>query len=171
LALAIALLFPAAGPAHAAAATELTLPPIVANEMILQRDQPVNVWGKSFAADTITVTFGDATVKTTVEKEDWSVQPPAMPASAEGRTLTVLGKNGTKTFTDVLVGEVWLAGGQSNMSWHIRQEIDDKTYEMLQYYDFSGQIRVFQQNFSEDGVKTEGWSKTHPVTEQPKDLE
>ena len=63
LAMLVALLFPAAGTAHAAAATELTLPPIFANEMILQRDQPVNVWGKSFAGDTITVTFGDATVR------------------------------------------------------------------------------------------------------------
>jgi sialate O-acetylesterase len=170
LAMLAAWLFASVVTANAGAA-ELSLPPIFANEMILQRDKPVNVWGKSFAGDTITVTFGDATVKTTVEKEDWSVQLPAMPASAEGRTLTVAGKNGTKTFTDVLVGEVWLAGGQSNMSWHIRQEIDDKTYEMLQNYDFGGQIRVFQQNFSKDGVKTEGWSKTHPVTEQPKDLE
>lgn len=171
LALPIAVLFSAIVTVNAAAATELTLPPIFANEMILQRDKPVNVWGQSFAGDTITVTFGDATVKTTVEKEDWSVQLPAMPASAEGRTLTVAGKNGTKTFTDVLVGEVWLAGGQSNMSWHIRQEIDDKTFEMLQDYDFGGQIRVYQQNISKDGVKTVGWFKTHPVTEQPKDLQ
>jgi len=150
---------------------ELSLPPIFANEMILQRDKPVNVWGKSFAGDTLTVTFGDASVQTKVEKEDWSVKLPAMPASAEGRTLTVAGTKGTKTFTDVLVGEVWLAGGQSNMSWHIGQEIDDKTFDMLRNYDFGGQIRVYQQNFSKDGVKTEGWFKTHPVTEQPKDLQ
>jgi sialate O-acetylesterase len=166
----IALLFPAVFAVKSAAA-ELTLPPIFANEMILQRNKPVNVWGKSFAGDTITVSFGDASVQTKVEKEDWSIQLPAMPASAEGRTLTVAGKNGTKTFTDVLVGEVWLAGGQSNMSWHIRQEIDDKTFDMLQNYDFGGQIRVYQQNTSKDGVKTVGWSKTHPVTEQPKDLQ
>jgi len=154
-----------------AATAELTLPPIFANEMILQRDKPVTVWGKSFAGDTITVSFGGASVKTTVEKEDWSVKLPAMPASAEGRTLTVAGKNGTKTFTDVLVGEVWLAGGQSNMSWHISAEIDDKTFDMLQNYEFGGQIRVYQQNFSKDGVKTVGWSKTHPVTELPKGLQ
>jgi len=165
-----ALLFPAVGAANAAAA-ELSLPPIFANEMILQRDKPVNVWGKSFAGDTVTVTFGDASVQTKVEKEDWSVQLPAMPASAEGRTLTVAGKNGTKTFTDVLVGEVWLAGGQSNMSWHVGQDIDDKTFDMLQTYDFGGQIRVYQQEFSKDGVKTEGWFKTHPLTELPKDLQ
>jgi len=166
----IALLFPAVFAVKSAAA-ELTLPPIFANEMILQRNKPVNVWGKSFAGDTITVSFGDASVQTKVEKEDWSVKLPAMPASAEGRTMTVAGTTGTKTFTDVLVGEVWLAGGQSNMSCHIRQEIDDKTYEMLQNYDFGGQIRVYQQGFSKDGVKTEGWFKTHPLTEQPNDLQ
>jgi len=170
LALPIALLFSALVTVNAAAA-ELTLPPIFANEMILQRDKPVNIWGQSFAGDTITVSFGDASVETTVEKEDWSVQLPAMPASAEGRTLTVAGRDGTKSFTDVLVGEVWLAGGQSNMSWHIRQEIDDKTFDMLRNYDFGGQIRVYQQEFSKDGIKTEGWFKTHPLTEQPKDLQ
>jgi len=63
LAMLAAWLFASAVTANAATA-ELTLPPIFANEMIL-RDKPVNVWGKSFAGDTITVSFGDATVKTT----------------------------------------------------------------------------------------------------------
>jgi len=58
LALPIALLFSALVTVNAAAA-ELTLPPIFANEMILQRDKPVTVWGKSFAGDTITVSFGN----------------------------------------------------------------------------------------------------------------
>jgi sialate O-acetylesterase len=162
LTLPIALLFPAVFAAHAAAA-ELTLPPIFAHEMILQRNKPVNVWGKSFAGDTITVTFGGASVQTTVEVEDWSVQLPAMPASAEGRTLTVGGTTGTKTFNDVLVGEVWLAGGQSNMAWHIRQEIDDKTFDMIQNYDVGGKIRFYEQR-NVSGVITPVWTKAAPMT-------
>jgi len=151
--------------AHAAAATSLTLPPIFANEMILQRDQPVNVWGKSFAGDTITVSFGGASVQTTVEVEDWSVQLPAMPANANGQTLTVAGSVSTKTYTDVLVGEVWLAGGQSNMAWHIRQEIDDKTFDMIQNYNFGGKIRFYEQRLAND-VVTPVWTKAAPMTSQ-----
>ncbi len=149
-----------------AATTSLTLPPIFANEMILQRDKPVNIWGKSFAGDTITVTFGDASVETTVAVEDWSVQLPAMPANATGQTLTVAGSASTKTFTDVLVGEVWLAGGQSNMAWHVGQDIDDKTFDMLQTYDFGGQIRFYEQSVT-NGVKSTRWVKAAPLSARP----
>jgi len=147
-------------------AAELTLPPIFANEMILQRDKPVNVWGKSFAGDTITVSFGDASVQTKVEKDDWSIQLPAMPASAESRTLTVAGKNEAKTFTDVLVGEVWLAGGQSNMAWNISQEIDSNAYDTLTNYNNDGKIRFYVQSVK-NGVKTNKWDKTTAVTGYP----
>lgn len=146
--------------------TELTMPPIFANDMVLQRSKPVKVWGKSVAGDTITVSFGGNSVQTTVAVEDWSVMLPAMPANATGQTLTVAGSASTKTYTDVLVGEVWLAGGQSNMSWNISQEIDSNTYDTLTNYNSGGKIRFYIQSVK-NGVKTNKWDKTTAVTGYP----
>jgi len=85
------------------------------DHMVLQRDQPVKVWGDSAPGETVTVEFAGR-AKTTAAAPDgrWSVALDPLPASAEPRTLIVHGRN-TVTFSDVLVGEVWLCSGQSNM--------------------------------------------------------
>ena len=142
------------------------MPPIFANDMVLQRSKPVKVWGKSVAGDTITVSFGGNSVQTTVAIEDWSVMLPSMPANATGQTLTVAGSASTKSYTDVLVGEVWLAGGQSNMSWNISQEIDSNAYDTLTNYNNDGKIRFYVQSVK-NGVKTNKWDKTTAVTGYP----
>jgi sialate O-acetylesterase len=98
-----------------AALAELRLPNVFGDHMVLQRELPVPVWGWADAGEKVTVTFAGASVTTTADAAgNWSLKLPAMPANAESRELTVVGNN-TLTFKDVLVGEVWLCGGQSNM--------------------------------------------------------
>lgn len=85
------------------------------SHMVLQREMPVPVWGTAAAGEQVTVKFGDQTVSTTAGADGkWKVQLPALPASSEPRVLTISGAN-TLTYEDVLVGDVWVCSGQSNM--------------------------------------------------------
>ena len=88
------------------------------DNMVLQRDKPVAVWGKADAGDAITVTFGGATAKATAGADGkWRVNLPATPACREGRQLSISTAKGEKvSYGNVVVGEVWLCSGQSNMS-------------------------------------------------------
>ena len=99
----------------------LALDPPFCDHAVLQRDKPVIVRGCADAGAAITVSFAGNTVKGVVdEKGRWIVKLPAMPASKESRELTVVAQMNNQTIQkqtihDVLVGEVWLASGQSNM--------------------------------------------------------
>lgn len=87
---------------------------------VLQRDRDVPVWGTARPGEAITVTFADHEAKTTAGNDGrWMVKLPPMKASAEGRTLIIAGDY-TIQIKDVLVGEVWLASGQSNMQWSVK---------------------------------------------------
>ena len=91
--------------------------------MVLQRDEPLSLRGSSVSGDRITVRFASQ-VKTVVADEDgsWRVELDPMPACAEPAQLAVESeKEGARlTLSDVLVGDVWLASGQSNMWWLLR---------------------------------------------------
>ena len=86
------------------------------DNMVLQSEQPIPVWGTAAPGETITVTFAQQTV-TTVAGADgrWRVLLQPMPADAQPRELVIAGGN-TVTCANVVVGEVWLASGQSNMN-------------------------------------------------------
>ncbi|AKC82687.1 hypothetical protein IMCC26134_07710 [Verrucomicrobia bacterium IMCC26134] len=97
------------------ARAEVALPGIFTDHMVLQRDQPVAVWGTATPGESVTVRFATESQSTVADSSGkWSLRLGALPASAEGREFTVIASN-TITLTDVLVGEVWLCSGQSNM--------------------------------------------------------
>jgi sialate O-acetylesterase len=92
--------------------------------MVIQRDKPATLWGWADAGEKVTVTFADQTVTTTADaKGEWTVALKPLKASAEGRTLTVAAEN-TIVVENVLVGEVWIASGQSNMQWTLSKSGD-----------------------------------------------
>ena len=99
------------------------LHPLFCDHAVLQRDAKVPVWGWAAPGVKVTVTFAGQT-QTAVAKADgkWMVRLKPMPASAESRTLTVRSADGSETVTinDVLVGDVWLCSGQSNMEMGMR---------------------------------------------------
>lgn len=99
----------------AALRANVSCPAIFSDHMVLQRERPDLVWGEADPGETVTVTFASQ-VKSAVAAPDgqWRVALDPMPASAESRALTIRGRN-TLSFSDVLVGEVWLCSGQSNM--------------------------------------------------------
>ncbi|MBC2608065.1 sialate O-acetylesterase [Pelagicoccus albus] len=88
------------------------------SHMVLQREASVPVWGTADAGETVEVTFAGQTVSATADSAGaWNVSLEDLKTSAEGRELTVSGSSSGESivFEDVLVGEVWLCGGQSNM--------------------------------------------------------
>lgn len=96
------------------ARAEVTLPAIFSDHMVMQRDVSVPVWGWADPGEQVTVTIaGQSQVATTDGSGQWQVKlGPLSPAGA--LTLTIQGHNSI-SIQDVLVGEVWLASGQSNM--------------------------------------------------------
>ena len=111
------LLLAAAGQAMAAAVPAS----VFTDNMVLQRDIPVPVWGTADAGEKVTVEFaGQVKTVTTATDGKWNVRLNAMPASAESRNLTVRGAAGEpKAFANIVVGEVWVASGQSNMEFRL----------------------------------------------------
>lgn len=93
--------------------------------MVLQQKMPVKVWGWADPGEKVTVSLGDAKSETTVgENKKWRVELPC-PAVGGPYTLTIEGKNKIE-FSDVLVGEVWVASGQSNMEWYVENSLNPK---------------------------------------------
>ena len=98
------------------------------DHMVLQREKPVAIWGTALPGQRVQVTLGKQTREVKADQNRrWSVTLDPMPASAEPRKLVVEalgGLNAKQEFSDVLVGEVWLASGQSNMGFSVRGCID-----------------------------------------------
>jgi sialate O-acetylesterase len=86
------------------------------SNMVLQRDRPVAVWGWGAPGERVRVSFaGNSSSTEVAENRSWKVTLPAMPASAEPRTMTVTCDSRIDRFDNVLIGDVWVIGGQSNM--------------------------------------------------------
>ena len=99
------------GPAHA----DVRLPVIFGDHMVLQQEATLPVWGWANPQEKVVVTFGNKQAVTTAGPDGkWQIDLPALPAGTPAGTLKVAGTN-TITLNDVLVGEVWLCSGQSNM--------------------------------------------------------
>jgi sialate O-acetylesterase len=98
------------------AEAKLELPRVFGEGMVVQRDRPVSVWGWGDPGDSITVGFNGQT-KTTLVGGDgkWLLALDPMRANAKPQALTVKGKQDALTFQNVLIGDVWLCSGQSNM--------------------------------------------------------
>src|SRR5262245_60471415 len=93
----------------------VTLPDVISSGMILQRDRAVPIWGTAEPGETVTVRFaGQARTATADEDGKWIIRLSALRANTAAATMTIEGKNKIQ-LDNVLVGEVWLVAGQSNM--------------------------------------------------------
>ena len=109
-----------------AAFSQVRLPAIVSDGMILQRDAPIPLWGWASPGEKVTVQFDKKkyTAKTDAAGK-WQVELAALPADGLSHTLTVTGKNRI-TVKDILLGDVWFCSGQSNMVHQMN--LHDVTY-------------------------------------------
>ncbi len=99
---------------------QLKVASIFSDNMIIQRDKRVAVWGTSDSKEKIKVSFNGVEVKTKSDSEgNWKVYLKPMEACIEGKELIVSTKKNTLKFKNILVGDVWIAGGQSNMNKNV----------------------------------------------------
>jgi sialate O-acetylesterase len=104
----------------AAARAEVTLATPFTDHAVLQRDKLLPVWGRASAGERVTVTFKQQVRAATAGADGrWMVLLDALPADGAGAELVVAGKANTLTVRDVVVGEVWLCAGQSNMEFTV----------------------------------------------------
>jgi sialate O-acetylesterase len=119
---------------------DVHLPHIFGNQMVLQRDLPVRVWGTADPGEKVSVSVGKNQSSATADAHGkWHVELPAMAASEKPVAVKVSGKN-TIDFHDVLVGEVWVCSGQSNMQMTV-QSAANATKEIAE--STQRQIRLF----------------------------
>lgn len=112
------------------ASATVRLPKLVGDNMVLQRDTKLPLWGWAAPGETVTVTFRGKTYPAKAAGADgkWTVTLP--PTAAGGPfEMTVQGSN-TLTIRDILVGDVWVAGGQSNMEFRLQDKVDNHEQEI-----------------------------------------
>jgi len=112
--------------AQAAAQAELKLPSVFDDHMVLQQGQKLPIWGWADPGESVTVSVAGQTKKTKAGKDGtWDVHLKPLKASKTPVAFSVKGSNSIE-FEDVLVGEVWLCSGQSNMEWRVSQSDNPK---------------------------------------------
>ncbi|HLQ44519.1 MAG TPA: sialate O-acetylesterase, partial [Planctomycetaceae bacterium] len=100
------------------AQADVKLPKVIGSHMVLQQKIPLPIWGTADAGEEVTVSIGDNSASTKAGADGkWSVKLQEMSAGGPHEVL-VKGKNELK-LTDVLIGEVWVASGQSNMEMSV----------------------------------------------------
>jgi sialate O-acetylesterase len=102
------------------------LGPLFTDHVVLQRDRPINVWGDAAPGAAVSVTLAGVSASTHADVNGrWHAALPALPA---GGPHSLLARSGTReqTARDVLIGDVWLCAGQSNMAWSVRASLNSR---------------------------------------------
>lgn len=147
-----------------AARGDLALAPLFTDHAVLQRERPVPVWGRAAPGEKLSVSFAGQTVRCTAAADGrWIVYLDSLTASTEPADLTVAGSE-TVVLHDVVVGEVWLASGQSNMEWPVANLRDDEKNLAAVNLPLVRHLRVEHTvaNALADTVSTSGWKSASP---------
>jgi sialate O-acetylesterase len=152
----------------AAARCDVKLPAVFSEHMVLQADAAVPVWGWADAGEAVSVSIAGQSQTTQAGADGkWTVKLGKLKATGEPQALTVKGKN-TITVGDVLIGEVWLASGQSNMEMQIKGKQHgsvDRADEEIAAAHFP-QIRMFMQD-APFGIYDVAVPPSEPLADRP----
>jgi len=157
-----------------AASAQVLLPKVITNNMVLQRGKSVAIWGTATAGEKISVTFDNQThTAVTDTAGNWQVKLSAMEASAEPRKMIITGSN-TIELENILVGEVWLCSGQSNMEYPLDRRLkkytaskrsEDLAEKELKSSNKNPLIRyLYVEKKLTPTLATDGWKDTNDTT-------
>lgn len=101
------------------------LNPVFSDHAVLQRERPISVWGTADPGERLTIALGGASRRVTAGRDgSWRVELPAMSAGGP-HELKVTGRGGASArAADLLIGDVWLCSGQSNMEWPVSRALN-----------------------------------------------
>ncbi len=136
------------------------------DHMVLQHDQPVKIWGWAQAGESVSVTIKDQTT-TAIAGDDgkWKMQMAA-PGLGEPFSVKIAGAAESIQLADVVGGEVWVCGGQSNMEWYVKNskdadaEIAAARYPMIRLFNTPHRTSLVPN----DEVGNSGWRVCSPKT-------
>lgn len=101
------------------ASAEVKLPALFTDHMVVQRDQTLKVWGWADPSESVVVSIGNSKATAVADATGkWHLELPPMPANKSPSSLIIQGTNRIE-IKDILVGEVWVCSGQSNMEWSV----------------------------------------------------
>jgi sialate O-acetylesterase len=152
--------------ALSSASADVTLSVLIGDNMVLQQDAKVPIWGKAASGENVTVEFlGQTHVVTTSKNGSWEIR--LNPLKAGGPyTMTIRGRN-TIILKNILVGEVWVASGQSNMDMFVigclngDKEISAAKYPRIHLFNVDHTPAIAP---TKDLMKTPGWSECSPAS-------
>ena len=106
---------------------EIKLPSVFGDHMVLQKGQQLPVWGWAEPEESVTVSVASQSKSTKANKDgSWEILLSPLKASKTPVEFSIKGNNNLIQYKDVLVGEVWLCSGQSNMEWSVLQSLNPK---------------------------------------------
>jgi sialate O-acetylesterase len=144
---------------------DVTLPALLADHMVVQRGLPVHIWGMAEPHEAISVTFRGETKAATADDDGrWSVF--LSPGEAGGPFQLSIKATNTTVINDILVGDVWVASGQSNMEFAMTSLVNAQTEIAAAQYP---KIRLFlvkhkPADYPLENVESKGWSACTPET-------
>jgi sialate O-acetylesterase len=143
--------------------SQISLPKVFGDHMVMQREIPIPVWGNAEKGTQITVELGKNRITTqTNEDGEWMVYLPEMQAGGP-YTLNVYNQNDSVyscRFQDIMIGDVWVASGQSNMEWQVQQsmnaekEMSDANHSNIRLFQVEHSVKVKPQS----DVKVGSWA-------------
>lgn len=120
---------------------QLQVAKIFSDGMVLQRQRPIAIWGKAIPGTKVEILFAGSR-KTGVVKRDstWTILFAPQPANSKPQTLTIVSGSERRKYHDILIGDVWVCTGQSNMEWpmkseaHFKQELPVSDQPTLRFF-------------------------------------
>ncbi len=148
------------------ASAQLKVARIFGDHMVLQRDKPLKIWGWADQGDKVQLTLAQqqTTAKAGPDGK-WTAELPAMPAGGPYELIVKTKKNEIK-LTDILLGEVWLLSGQSNMEWRIKSadsakvEIARANFPNIRHFEVAHELAFTPEKDLSSGA----WIVTSPAT-------
>ena len=149
------------------AGNKLKIPAVFGSNMVIQREINAPIWGKSTTGNEVIIDFGGyKTITTVSENGTWMARLPILPAGGP-YVLTINAGHDTICFTNVMVGDVWLASGQSNMqmalSWGVNnkeEEIKNATYPEIRFLSVANDLN----NKPQDDISGGTWMECNPAS-------
>lgn len=146
--------------------SQVRLPKLISDGMVLQRDAEVKIWGWASANEKISINFIDTTRNTTAnDKGDWSITLQKLQTG--GPYEMRISANNEIIINDIMIGDVWVCSGQSNMelpmrrvSWIYEDVIKNSENKFIRHFAVSQKY-----NFKEpqNDLQTGNWERTNPV--------